>query len=195
MKIKIEEEAFFDFALKGLARSYFKGDEPFEYFFTDEKRDKMIHLCRVLNEKAHKEGNFAHSKVLRQMAVAITITTTRGAWSHFDTYKIGIENGDVSQSESTMHTIKKRLLTKDDFSENTDQRSIDIVNEKIESKAPVSVIKDNLPEGFLQTRNYTTNYATLQNIITQRKGHLLGEWDSFAEQLKEQLQHPEILIF
>ena len=194
MKIIIEQEAFFDFALKGLARSYYKRDKLFEDHFI-EVRDKMIKQCRTLNEKAHKEANFAHSKVLRQMAVAITITTTRAAWAHFDTYKIGIETGDVSQSESTMHTINKRLLTKDDFSENTLQELIDIVNRLIESKASISVIVDNLAQGFLQTRNYTANYAVIQNIITQRKGHRLGEWDNFAEQIKGQIKHPEILIF
>ena len=37
-----------------------------------------------------------------------------------------------------------------------------------------------LPEGWLQTRTWTANYAVLRNIYFQRKNHKLTEWHSFC---------------
>lgn len=188
--VNIDFEAGYQFALKGLAKSYFKRDKPFDEYFT-ECKEKMQLLALKLNEQAHREGNFSHAKILRQITLGLTIRASRDFWSQFDTYTVGV----VRQSESTMHTLGKRLLTADDFHSDVEQTAIDCVNRLIESKADRMKIKKNLPEGFLQERGVVMNYASLQNMITQRKNHKLGEWKAFVEQIKIQIEHPEILIF
>ena len=52
-----------------------------------------------------------------------------------------------------------------------------------------------LPEGWLQTRTFTCNYAVLRNIVHWRKNHKLKyEWDSFIQWCKT-LPYAEELIF
>jgi len=189
MKLTIEHEAGYEQALRGLALSYYKQDTPFETYFK-EVRPKMIKLLTLLNSKSIKEGNYSHSKVLRQIHVWVMITSTRSFWSQFATYTVGV----VSQSASTMHTLSKTELSYQDFSLNT---SASIVNAFLDLKdgcKDIILLRDNLPEGFLQTRMVTFNYASLQNIILQRSKHRYAiEWHDFEYQLKQQLKYPEII--
>lgn len=189
MKLTIEHEAGYEQALRGLALSYYKQDVPFEKYFK-EVRPKMIKLLTLLNSKSIKEGNYSHSKVLRQIHVWVMITSTRSFWSQFATYTVGV----VSQSASTMHTLSKTELSYQDFSLST---SASIVNAFLDLKdgcKDIILLRDNLPEGFLQTRMVTFNYASLQNIIMQRSKHRYAiEWYDFEYQLKRQLKYPEII--
>jgi hypothetical protein len=189
MKLTIEHEAGYEQALRGLALSYYKQDTPFEEYFK-EVRPKMIKLLTLLNSKSIKEGNYSHSKVLRQIHVWVMITSTRSFWSQFATYTVGV----VSQSASTMHTLSKTELSYQDFSLST---SASIVNAFLDLKdgcKDIILLRDNLPEGFLQTRMVTFNYASLQNIIMQRSKHRYAiEWHDFEYQLKRQLKYPEII--
>ena len=50
-----------------------------------------------------------------------------------------------------------------------------------------------LPEGWLQTRTWTANYATLRNIYFQRKNHKLTEWKTFCTWI-ESLPYSKDLI-
>jgi hypothetical protein len=56
-------------------------------------------------------------------------------------------------------------------------------------------IKTTLPEGFLQRRIWVMSYKTLKNVIIQRYNHRLPHWKIFCDQLKRQLDHPELLPF
>lgn len=189
MNLVVEYEAGYEQALRGLALSYYKHDRPFDEYFA-EVRDKMVKLLTVLNAKSIKEGNYSHSKVLRQIHVWCMITSTRSFWSQLDTYTVGV----VRQSSSTMHTLSKQDLSYKDFSLST---SVDVVNAFLDLKdkcKDIVILRDNLPEGFLQTRMVTFNYASLQNIIMQRGKHRYAiEWHDFEHQLKEQIHYPEIL--
>ena len=51
-----------------------------------------------------------------------------------------------------------------------------------------------LPEGWLQTRTWTANYAVLRNIIHWRQGHKLTEWQSFIDWCHT-LPYAEELLF
>jgi hypothetical protein len=42
-----------------------------------------------------------------------------------------------------------------------------------------------LPEGFLQLRSVTTNYAELLNMYFQRKNHRLPEWGIFCAYVEQ----------
>ena len=51
-----------------------------------------------------------------------------------------------------------------------------------------------LPNGWIQTRTVTMNYAVLRNIYFQRKNHRLSEWHSFCNWIKELPYGKELII-
>ena len=51
-----------------------------------------------------------------------------------------------------------------------------------------------LPESWLQTRTWTANYEVLRNLVHQRQGHKLSEWQSFIDWVHT-LPYAEELIF
>jgi len=54
-------------------------------------------------------------------------------------------------------------------------------------------IKAHLPESFLQRRVWVMNYMTLKNIIRQRSNHKMSQWQYFIDQMKQQVENPELL--
>jgi len=190
LKVIIELEAGYTQALRGLALSYYKRDRPFDEHFVDVQ-EKMAKQAGILNRKAIGEANYAHSKVLRQIHVWMMIDAPRSFWSQFDTYTVGV----VRQSASTMHTLTKQTLSTDDFSEHTTLDTIRSFIELHDKTKDINVLRDNLPEGFMQMRMVTFNYASLQNVLMQRAKHRYGAWESFATQVKQQLEHPELIVW
>jgi len=150
-------------AILGLSLSY------------NQPMDKMD---RVADRLAHK-GN-GHNKFLESICVWQDITAARDWWSQFDTYRIDI----TKQSESTMHTINKKPLTQENFATRVKEDYLEYINNLIEDKAPVAIIKKALPESFLQRRIVRTNYMTLQSIVRQRHNHKLGEWHCYCSHLE-----------
>lgn len=145
-----------------------------------------------------------HCKFLRQIIVWIDVTMPRYWWSEADTYHFGSKN-----SCSTMHKLlnRKNPITIDDFyiesyeTKHVIMPIINYINELRDDyrKEPTSIkirkAKQILPEGFLQTRTWCTNYQELRNIYLQRRNHRLDkEWGLFIDTLKE-LPHAEELIF
>lgn len=106
-----------------------------------------------------------------------------------DTYKIGT----TANSTSTMHKLTSMPITLDCF-ETDDFIDIDLGTglnptciiaycEQLRQKYIETQDKRYwkelvrwLPEGWLQTRTWTVNYAILRNIYRQRKSHKLTEW-------------------
>lgn len=127
--------------------------------------------------------DLGHNKFLEHIQTWWDIRLTRYMWSEFDTYRVGVSK----QSESTMHTIKKRPLTPKDFSPHTLQSQIDEVNHLIETKASIEKIKANLPEGFYQAREVNISLKSLINIYRQRQNHHLQEWHTLIEDGFKQL--------
>ena len=62
----------------------------------------------------------------------------------------------------------------------------------IKCNADIDIIKNALPDGFLQGRTVCTNYKVLRNIILQRRNHKLPQWKFFCEEM-EKLRWPEAL--
>jgi len=182
MKVTILNESGFKQAIEGLSLSY---NTPF---------GKALQASHKLY---NKDGG--HNKFLESMQVWIKITAPRYFWSEFDTYRIGV----TKQSESTIHTIMKNELTQENFQEpiyldvlTKLNRVIKLYKEtpNIDIKNSLFVeIKNNLPEGFLQTRIVSMNYKTLRNIIIQRKNHKLKEWRHFCTVVLSTAQYPEYL--
>lgn len=146
--------------------------------------DKDLELAKSLI----KAGN-EHSKFMRQIQVWVNINMPRYWWQEFDTYHFNTKN-----SCSTMHKICSREITLDDFEYDSSIALVllDIIyglnilrHEYLLTKDYKCVIlmKQLLPESYLQLRTVNTNYAELRTIYHQRKNHKLKkEWvDTFCK--------------
>ena len=116
-------------------------------------------------------------------------------WKEFDTYKVGT----AANSCSTVHSIRKKEFTIEDFSvehlnsdvlENPFKSIIDCLN-FFREQCLNSKDKDDwwqiiqlLPSSYNQRRTVTISYENIFNIIEQRKNHKLDEWHMFITALK-----------
>jgi hypothetical protein len=182
---KVMNEAGYNEALLGLSLSYYREGDDLMEWWDAEKFARAEKRARAL---AFKGGG--HNKFLASIFVWVAVRAPRGWWIEYDTYKVAT----TANSASTMHTLSKQPVTKANFSAETNQSQIDLINRLIAEKADVVTLKMNLSEGYLQTRQICINYMTLQNIINQRKGHRLKFWDDFIGQIVSQVQHPDLII-
>ena len=100
---------------------------------------------------------------------------------------------DIVSSQSKMHKITSRELTRDDFTHETFQCTVNALNEEIKlynSKDDIcskeerfNRIISNLPSGYLKWMGISTNYLQLKTIYGQRckHKHKLKEWQEFGE--------------
>jgi hypothetical protein len=147
-------------------------------------------------------GKSGETKFLESIYVWLDVTAPIFMWSEMDTYRIS-----TKQSESTMHTLTKRVLTHEDFECPISDNLLEELNHAIhmyktcpasetfaeEKRKIFLLIKNNLPSGFLQRRIWVINYRTLQNIYNQRHDHKLPQWRYFCEQILVQVEHPEFI--
>ena len=182
--VRVLCEAGFKEALFGLSLSY-RTLTPLEIngtkrYFDDDQH--FLKLCKIAETLAFKQGG--HNKFLESMQVWLLIRGSLSFWKQFDTYRVGT----TKQSESTMHTLKKRALTENDFTKET------FCIPTITQNFSIDEMRDSLPSGFLECRVVNTNYKVLQNIIHQRKNHKSKKWNIFIEQLLKQVKFPQFLI-
>ena len=108
---------------------------------------------------------------------------------------------DIVSSQSKMHKITSRILTKDDFTVDTLEYNIEDVNRMIKNYNTSSDNKDmwfnsiisNLPSGYLKWMGISTNYLQLKTIYSQRRIHKLNEWQEFCNWI-ETLPMSELII-
>ena len=155
-----------------------------------------------------------HGKFLRQINISVDITAPLFWWKEFDTYKVGT----VANSTSTMHTITNSPITMDNFSFETllpghdaqdafcDMITIVTIcekyrkkylehkdtNEKL-AKAYWRMLIELLPNGWLQKRTVTLNYAVAKNMYNARHSHKLTEWHKVCKWI-ENLPYAQQLI-
>ena len=182
--VRVLCEAGFKEALFGLSLSY-RTLTPLEIngtkrYFDDDQH--FLKLCKIAETLAFKQGG--HNKFLESMQVWLLIRGSLSFWKQFDTYRVGT----TKQSESTMHTLKKRELTENDFTKET------FCIPTITQNFSIDEMRDSLPSGFLECRVVNTNYKTLQNIIHQRENHRSKKWNTFIEMLLKQVKFPQFLI-
>lgn len=184
MQVKVLREAGYEESLRGMAYSYKdRALDPDGWWQGQFEKAKKRSV-----KLAPMEGG--HNKFLESIQVWVDVEASRAWWSEADTYRVGT----TKQSESTMHTLSKRMPDTYDFEEGS-HNSVVVAFRIVwsESKGDINVLKMNLPEGFLQRRIICTNYKVLKNIIAQRRGHRLKWWDVFIDSLVSQLEHPELL--
>lgn len=134
------------------------------------------------------------NKFLRVMSIWIDCNLPRLQWPEADQYKVGT----TTLSESTVHTLKRRLLSPDDFIKGTREAAIVNINDCImaykRKEVDLTELKANLPEGFLQRRVWHMNYANLQNICQQRAKHPVRLWREWIGEIIPNVQHPEFVV-
>ena len=170
-----------------------------------------------LAQRMIKAGS-PNDKFLRQIFVSVDITAPLYWWKEMDTYKVAT----VANSTSTMHKLASTPITPECF-EMDDHENIKLydrepynpdtyMNEVWEELIEVceclrkryletrdirywkELIRI-LPEGWLQTRTWTANYATLRGIYHWRKDHKLTEWHQFCDWIKTLPYANELIIF
>ena len=140
------------------------------------------------------KGGTEHRKFLRMIHVQMDITASLYWWKEYDTYKVGT----VANSCSTMHKIHAKEFELSDFShEHMSAGSDDVLEIIIHclngNRRKFLETKDKsywwqmiqlLPSSYNQCRTIDFNYETAMNIIRQRTGHKLDEWNRFVDVLK-----------
>ena len=110
---------------------------------------------------------------------------------------------DIVSSQSKMHKITSRELTRDDFTHDTFQSTVNAVNIEIKSynsendicskEERFNRIISNLPSGYMKWMGISTNYLQLKTIYLQRRHHKLKEWQEFCNWI-ETLPMSELII-
>lgn len=159
--------------------------ETWEYVIGPNDLDLMRRLCKAGPE---------HRKYLRQIFVSMDITAPLYWWKEMDQYRIGV----TTNSCSTMHKIHAKEFALDDFSHEhllDDWRSqlMNTIAMLNQARDWYLITKDKeywwqmiqfLPSSYNQRRTITMSYENVMNIINQRSGHKLDEWNAFVEELK-----------
>ena len=146
-----------------------------------------------------------HSKFMRQIFVTVDITAPLFWWKEADQYKVGT----VTDSTSTMHKLMSKPFTPDLFEfDSVEKEMAGSICEHLEywrqrylgeadqtvKKQLWRAIVEVLPEGWMQMRTWSGDYAVLRNMYFQRKNHKLKEWsDDFVGWIRT-LPYAEQLI-
>lgn len=180
--VQVELEAGYEQALKGLALN---------------KRQPLEKMHRVAYRLSPRDD--AHNKFLESIDVWMFVTFPIHIWQQVDTYRAPLDgdggfepSGITKQSESTMHTMMKRLLTQGDFDDPILFSYLSHLNGLIARKELLEA-RNALPMGFLQTRMIKTNYKALRLIMLQRHDHKMPHWRQFCLEVIEQVQYKEFL--
>ena len=192
MKVNVLTCPDYGTGLFGLGLSYGKtSDLSWDQFLegcTDWNSPYMT-MARVANKLKHL-GN-GHNKFLRTMIIHLDITAPLYWWKQFDTYKVGT----VTQSESTMHTLLKRPITRKSFEQGEKMPIIWIwYLERLRRKKDFTRLNLFLPNSWLQRRIVTLNYEVINNIIRQRYHHKLPEWQYFCERIWQDANYQSMIV-
>ena len=164
-------------SVSGVSHALYSCTKPFgrtkpggyyDWYDNPEAIEKSTKVADKLAWRANGENKF-----LRMIHANMEIRAPRYWWSHFDTYKIGT----AAQSESTMHSLSKQFMIWDtDCEIGTRKEAVNLFNTLLEEKADITVLKSNLPEGFLQSRVVSISYASLQTMWYQRHTQERLDW-------------------
>ena len=136
---------------------------------------KDLKLLQALIKKGDE-----HSKSVRLINATAKINAPLFWWNEENTYTSGVTRGC---SESTMHTLKKEVLTYNNF-EGGEVLDLQNLIDNISKCNQIEIIKSWIPSSYLQTRIINYNYQTLRRIWLQRRKHALPQWHIFVDWIK-----------
>jgi hypothetical protein len=186
MMVKIIGEFGYEQALYGLGLSYgLTSGISYEEFI---KNNSLLNKLSMTAFTLYKK-EAGHNKFLESIQIWLDVIAPRYWWSEADTYRIG----ETKQSESTMHTLLKKPFTQDMFEFPIPDDILSML-ESYRNSRKFDLIKNILPEGFLQRRVWNLNYKVLRNIISQRRNHKLVQWKYFCDYLMNNLRYREYFV-
>ena len=151
--------------------------------------DKMMPRLTSIARKLAGKGN-GEDKFLRMITMTYDVQAPRYWWSEADTYSVGV----VKQSESTMHGLHHiERFTQAHFAHKIPEPMLDSLNVLLEEyktnrdSYTLVMLKNALPEGFLQRRIWMISMAAAINIVRQRWRHRLPEWQDACRRIVEDL--------
>jgi len=135
MNVQIIREAGYMEALYGIARSFgITSQMSFGDFRNGSKEEHLEVRHRMDSRATMLAGKGAgHDKFLRQVCLWVLIDPPLYWWKQFDQYKVAT----VTQSESAMHTLMKRHLTREDFEGPINWKFMEFLNERLTPPAPL----------------------------------------------------------
>lgn len=194
--IKVEniEVTGFEAAIRGARNplnSWSKSDS--HYIWQDNVGEKFVLGPNDLDlmRRLYKAGE-SHAKYLRMIHVTMDVTAPLYWWKEADQYKVGT----TTNSCSTMHKITSKEIELSDFSiDDTGMEEIFTFVVADCEKLRKKYLETNdkkywrgliqlLPSSYNQKRTWDFDYQTVLNMIHQRTGHKLSEWNDFVEILK-----------
>lgn len=161
---------------------------------TDVKNATPV-ITPTVHKLAKSERGSGHDQFLTGIIMQFDLTFTVKAWTEAERYHFF----DFISSQSTMHRISKFDLDSQ-YSEYTDKRIIDIMNELKDKYNETHDPEDYLrllysnPCGFKLTAAMTTNFRQLKTIYWQRRNHRLPEWREFCSQLEQIPEFVDIVL-
>jgi len=187
MSIKIKNVEVY-----GLEQSLIRSGFPME---TGEPNDYPLNDETDFNKSEIRAGKLAntpigsgHNNFLKGIIVQFDLQYPEYFSPQLQRYNFV----DIVSSQSKMHRITSRELTKEDFTIFVDNLFIDRLNSLIYaynnpneltlSKSELfKKIISNLPSGYLKWMAISTNYLQLKTIYKQRRNHKLIEWKLFCD--------------
>ena len=165
----------------------YDGDDKQVYFLGDGKRAKKLAKTPI---------GSGHNNFLKGIIVQFDLQYPE----YFSPQLQRYHWVDIVSSQSKMHKITSRELTKDDFTKYTSVGCIDYINSLInrynigKDVDTFNQIISNLPSGYLKWMGISTNYLQLKTIYHQRKNHKLKEWKEFCQWIKTLPMANELII-
>jgi hypothetical protein len=189
-----------------------EGEQIINFDFDCVEYAKLGEKDIDLAQRMIKAGT-PNDKFLRQIFTSVDITAPLYWWKEMDTYKVGT----TANSTSTMHKLASTPITRECFELDDYDGELPLIDdvhiglrvdcfiddlEQLRQKyletKDVKYWKELirwLPEGWIQTRTWTANYAILRNIIHWRTNHKLTEWHQFVDWCKTLPYSEELLFF
>lgn len=216
MKFENTEVFNFEGAVRGLRNPMDSWNKSDSHYGSPDFRNYYLGENDLNLAQRMIKGGTTHSKFMRQIMVSVDITAPRYFFSEFDTYKVGT----TANSSSTMHKLTaypinaemfelsgiEGVITEDNFEIKTDvakwwNDTIELL-EKIRQKERETkdfnykyIMKQMLPEGFLQKRTVTLNYEVIRHMIQSRSHHKLTEWNTDFINWTKNLPYSKELLF
>lgn len=216
MKFENTEVFNFEGAFRGLRNPMDSWSKSDSHYGSPDFHNYYLGINDLNLAQRMIKGGSTHSKFMRQIMVSVDITAPRYFFSEFDTYKVGT----TANSCSTMHKLTAYPIKADMFEldgiegelkESDFLLKFEIIQwwndtiellEKIRQKERETkdfnykyIMKQMLPEGFLQKRTVTLNYEVIRHMIQSRSHHKLTEWNTDFINWCKSLPYAKELLF
>ena len=164
-----------------------------------ERTEDIGHALERASRLANTPMGSGHDNFLVGIVVQFTVTAPRYWWPQLQRY----HHVDIVSSTSTMHTLRKVLeksrrkrvcdiveMLADRFTPETPDMVLESFASMLKAhpemlvEGDTGMLKQCLPESWLQTARLSTNYRQLRTIYAQRKSHPLEEWRQFCDWIR-----------